>query len=393
MAKAYGPLSTFYFFFFAVVGAMLPFWPLYLESLGLEPVQIGTLVALVMVTKIVAPNVWGWMADRRAERMPLVRVACFGAACVFAAVLVSPHFWPLAALMVLFSFFWNSALPLFEAVTLNHLDGRMERYTRIRLWGSVGFVVSVIGLGVVVERDGAGTVPLAILALIGCAALASLAVREAGAPRAARVPGSLWTVLRNPPVAALLLACFLMQAGHGPYYAFYSIYLEAHAYSTTAIGVLWALGVAAEVAVFALMHRLVERAGLRALFLLAFVLTAFRWVLVALLVASGPAMVLAQLLHAASFGLYHAVAIQLVHRRFVAGHQGRGQALYASASFGAGGAAGALMAGFAWSALGATATWLAAAAVTAAAALVVWRYVEVPAAAARLSPDARVPLQ
>lgn len=392
MAKPYWSLSSFYFFFFAVVGAMLPFWPLYLESLGFAPVQIGTLVALAMFTKIIAPNVWGWVADRRAERVPLVRLACTSAALVFAAVLVSSRFWWLAVLMVLFSFFWNSALPLFEAVTLNHLHGRTERYTRIRLWGSVGFVASVLCVGGLVERDGEGAVPLAILALIGCAALASFGVREAGAAPAERAPGSLLAVLGSRPVVALLLACFLMQAGHGPYYAFYSIYLEAHAYSPTAIGGLWALGVVAEVAVFARMHRLIAWAGLRALFVLAFALTALRWVLVAWLVASVPAMVVAQLLHAASFGLYHGVAIQLVHQRFAAGHQGRGQALYSSASFGAGGAAGALMAGFLWSGLGASATWLVAAAVTAAAALLVWRYVEVPVRA-DLPRDARVPLQ
>lgn len=392
MTSPYWSLSAFYFFFFAAVGAMLPFWPLYLESLGFGPVQIGALVAIVMLAKIVAPNVWGWIADRRARRMPLVRLACFAATVVFAAVLLSTRFWWLAALMVLFSFFWNSALPQFEAVTLNHLSGRVERYARIRLWGSVGFIVAVMALGGIVERVGAAAVPLVILTLLGCVALSSLAVSDAGAPRARGASASLLAVLRRPRVAALLLACLLMQAGHGPYYTFYSIYLEEHAYSPTAIGELWALGVVAEVAVFAVMHRLVAWTGLRTLFLLAFALSALRWTMVALLVESAMAMVLAQLLHAASFGLYHGVAIQLVHRQFVAGHQGRGQALYSSVSFGAGGAAGALLSGYAWSALGATATWLGAAALSVAALLVVWRFVHV------LGPEsvpenARVPLQ
>ena len=98
MTLPYWPLSAFYFFFFAVVGAMLPFWPLYLESLGFGPVEIGALVAMVMVTKIVAPNLWGWMADRRGRRMPLVRLACFAATLVFAAVWLSTRFWWLAVL-------------------------------------------------------------------------------------------------------------------------------------------------------------------------------------------------------------------------------------------------------------------------------------------------------
>lgn len=379
MTSPYWSLSAFYFFFFAVVGALLPFWPLYLESLGFGPVQIGTLVALVMVTKIIAPNVWGWVADRRGRRMPLVRLACIAAALIFAAVLPATRFWWIALLMVAYSFFWNSALPQFEAVTLNSLSGRVERYTRIRLWGSVGFVLAVMGLGGLVDGLGAAAIPITVLSLLACVALASLMVRDPGAVSPAIGHGSLLEVLRAPGVIALLAACLLMQASHGPYYTFYSIYLDQHGYAPDVIGALWALGVVAEVAVFVVMHRLVTRFGLRALFLAAFGLTALRWVMVAFLVDSTVAMIVAQLLHAASFGLYHGVAIQLVHRRFVAGHQGRGQALYSSVSFGAGGAAGALLAGYAWVGVGPTAMWLGAAALSAAALLVALRFAVVPA--------------
>ena len=392
MTTPYWSLSAFYFLFFAVTGSLLPFWPLYLEYLGFGPVEIGTLVALVMVTKIVAPNLWGWVADRGGRRMPLVRVAAIAATLIFAAVTLSSGFWWIAALMVLFSFFWNSSLPQFEAVTLNHLGGRVERYTRIRLWGSVGFVVAVVGLGAIVDRLGADTVPVVVLVLLGSAAFCSLLVRDAPAATAPAGHGSLAAILRRPQVLALLAACLLMQAGHGPYYTFYSIYLEDHGYSPIAIGALWALGVLAEVVVFIFMHRLVARFGLRLLFLLAFGLTALRWIMVAFLVESLAAMLLAQLLHAASFGLYHGVAIQLVHRHFVASHQGRGQALYSSVSFGAGGAAGALLAGYAWVGVGPTATWLGAGAMTFAALAVVWRFVAFPAPV--LVPErARVPLQ
>ena len=331
-----------------------------------------------MITKIVAPNVWGWVADRRGRRMQLVRVGVIAAVLVFAAVALSTAFWSIAALMILFSFFWNSSLPQFEAVTLNHLGSRVERYTRIRLWGSVGFVISVIGLGAIIHRHGAGTVPAAVLFLLVLVALSSLLVGEREATRRPVSRGSLLAVLRERPVIALLAACLLMQAGHGPYYTFYSIYLAEHGYSSTVIGELWALGVVAEVAVFVVMHRLVRRFGLRPLFLLAFGATAVRWIMVAFLVESAVAMVFSQLLHAASFGLYHGVAIQLIHGQFAGSHQGRGQALYSSVSFGLGGAIGALLAGFAWMGIGATATWLGAAGASAVALLVVWRFVVFP---------------
>ena len=392
MPASYWPLSAFYFLYFAVTGSLLPFWPLYLEHLGFGAVDIGTLIALVMITKIVAPTLWGWAADRGGRRMALVRLAAFTATLVFAAVMLSSRYWWIATLMVLYSFFWNSTLPQFEAVTLNHLGERVERYTRIRLWGSVGFVVAVLGLGAAVARHGAAIVPLVVVGLLAAAACASLLVSDPPAPAPRPGHGPFTAVLLSPRVVALLAACLLMQAGHGPYYTFYSIYLEDHGYAAGVIGVLWALGVLAEVAVFLVMHRLVARFGLRALFLLALALTALRWVMVAFLVDSPAAMVLAQLLHAASFGLYHGAAIQLVHREFTASHQGRGQALYSSVSFGAGGAAGALLAGYAWAGLGPTAAWLGAAALTGLAFVVAWRWVAIPAPGA-LSEKARVQLQ
>jgi PPP family 3-phenylpropionic acid transporter len=162
----------------------------------------------------------------------------------------------------------------------------------------------------------------------------------------------LLTVLRRPAVLALLLVCFLMQASHGPYYTFYTLYMEAHEYSRAAIGQLWALGVLAEVGVFLLMHRWVPRFGLRTLLLTSLGLTVVRWLLIGHFPEWMAVMIFAQTLHAASFGIYHAVAIQLIHRYFTGRNQGRGQALYSSLSFGAGGAVGSFISGLGWDTLG-----------------------------------------
>ena len=155
-------------------------------------------------------------------------------------------------------------------------------------------------------------------------------------------------VLSQRQVVALLTVCFLMQASHGPYYTFYSIYLQDHGYTRSAIGQLWALGVIAEIAVFLVMPRLVPRFGLRALLLSSLSLAVLRWLLIAYFVDSAWILIIAQLLHAATFGVYHGAAIQLIHRYFRGRHQGRGQALYSSLSFGAGGAVGALYSGYTW---------------------------------------------
>lgn len=361
----YWRLSGFYLFFFAVLGALLPYWGLYLQALGHTPGEIGSLIAIIAGTKIVAPNLWGWLADRRGERLSVVRLGTALAFLLFLGFFVARGFWALALTMALFSFFWNAALPQFEANTFNWLGSSRERYSRIRLWGSIGFIATAVSLGPVLDYLGATTLPIFIAALLFALWLVSLWSPPAPGQTAEAVEhGSILRVLRRPPVWSLLLVCLLMQAAHGPYYAFFSIHLQDHGYSGLTIGALWALGVIAEIGVFLVMHRLLPRYGALRLLLASLGLTTLRWLLIAAFVDWPVVLVGAQTLHAASFGLFHAVAISLVDRFFTGPHQGRGQALYSSMSFGAGQAIGTFSAGILWTAAGASETFVVAAAVT-----------------------------
>jgi PPP family 3-phenylpropionic acid transporter len=186
---------------------------------------------------------------------------------------------------------------------------------------------------------------------------------------------SLLKVLLRPEVAALLLVCFLMQASHGPYYTFYTIYMEGHGYSRAFIGQLWALGVLAEVGVFLIMHRWVKYFGLRTLLLTSLGLTVLRWTLISQFPEMTAVIIFAQLLHAASFGIYHSCAIQLINRYFSGRHQGRGQALYSSLSFGAGGAAGSFLSGIGWETIGPGGVFLFAALTALGALIVAWVWI------------------
>ncbi|MGD8312783.1 MAG: MFS transporter, partial [Gammaproteobacteria bacterium] len=274
--------------------------------------------------------------------------------------------------MTVFSFFWNAALPQFEATTMNHLGMRTHRYSSIRLWGSVGFIITVAGLGPLLDSYGTALLPQVLVVLFALIWLSSLAVPESAAGHLPVEQAPLRRVLRQRTVLALLAVCFLVQASHGPYYALFSIYLEDHGYSTGLIGELWALGVIAEIGVFLLMPVLLPRFGARRLLLTAVGLTTLRWLLIGGFVDKLAVMVFAQTLHAASFGLYHAVAIYLIHRLFTGAYQGRGQALYSSLSFGAGGAAGSLASGYLWSGVSPQAVFLLAAAISLAALVVVY---------------------
>ncbi len=372
----YWRLSGFYFFYYASLGALIPYWGLYLNSLGFDAAAIGILMAITMATKIVSPNVWGWIADHTGKRMAIVRLGSLATAVCFIGIFFAQEFWWLAFVMLLFSFFWNAALPQFEATTFNHLKTETHRYSRIRLWGSIGFILAVWSLGDVLNKTGMDVLPIILLFLfLGIWAM-SLLVPEDTAVHLPVDHEPLRKILTHPAVMGLLVSCFLMQLSHGPYYTFYSIYMKEQGYSLSVIGMMWAVGVVAEVLVFLFMHRLVPIFGLKPLLIASLLFTSLRWILIGLFPTYSVIIFFAQCLHAASFGIYHAAAIQLIHCYFKGRHQGKGQALYSSLSFGAGGAAGSFLSGYAWESIGGHVTFMLAALASLLAVFIIWRYVE-----------------
>lgn len=371
----YWRLSGFYLVYFSALGVLVPYWGLYLKSLNFDARQIGELIAIIMATKIIAPYLWGWIADHTGKGMQIVRLASILSFLLFGLIFIEQSYWWIAFVMMSFSFFWNAALPQFEATTMSHLGENEHAYSKIRVWGSLGFVAAVVLMGVILESQPITLVPIMLMVLYGALMLSSFLVAEPKQQSHHAEQGSILTVLKKPQVIALLVVCFLMQLSHGPYYTFFSIYLENHNYSSSVIGWLWALGVIAEVIVFLYIHKWLPKYGHRNLLVIALLLTALRWVLTAYMVDYPSVIVATQLLHAASFGVFHAVAISLFHQTFVAKHQGRGQALYASVSFGAGGAAGSLLSGLSWDALGSTNTFVIAAAAAFLSAIVAYIYI------------------
>ena len=372
----YWRLSTFYFFYFAVLGALVPYWGLFLQNRGFSAIEIGELMAILMATKIVAPNIWGWLGDHLGRRMMIVRVASLLSMFVFAAMFISHSFWAIALVMIFYSFFWNASLPQFEAITFTYLRDKVARYARIRAWGSVGFIVTVLLLGVLVDRMGTEVVLPVVMLIFVSIWFSSLSVRDPDPQAHPQEQEALWTVLRKPAILAFFAAVFLMQMSHGPYYAFYSIFMQDQGYSKTLIGQLWALGVIAEVGLFIVMHQVLTRWGARKVLVASLALAAARWLMIGYLPDSLLMLLLAQLLHAATFGTFHAAAIHLAHHYFRGRLQGRGQALYSSVSFGAGGAVGALASGFAWESLGSGLTFALASATAALGAVVAWYYID-----------------
>ena len=352
-ALPYWRLSGFYLFYFALLGATAPFLGLYFAHLGFSAERIGELVAIPMLMRCIAPNLWGWLGDRSGRRLEIVRLGALCTLLSFALILLDQRYAWLALVMALHAFFWHAVLPQFEVITLAHLRERAARYSQIRLWGSIGFILSVVGLGLAFQRLGLDVYPLVVLGIMAGILLSSFWVPDAAPAeqRETAQQGGFLRQLRRPGVLAFYVAVGLMQLSHGPYYTFLSIHLETLGYARSTIGLLWALGVVAEILLFLVMARLLERFSLRQVLTASVLLAALRWLLLGHFAEHLPVLLFAQLMHAATFGSFHAAAIHFVQRSFGHRQQGQGQALYATLA-GVGGALGALYSGYSWSSLG-----------------------------------------
>lgn len=350
-------LGAFYFAYFAYVGGFTPYLSLYLAAVGMSAAQIGLLTGAMQASRMVGPVLWGWLADRSGRRMRLVRVTAAAGALGFPLIALADGFVALLLVLAAMSFLTSAAMPLAEATTFGHVRGDTGRYARIRLWGSIGFIAAVVAVGYLLDHVPIGDWLWAVAALYVAGVFAAWAVPDTAAARATGGDVSARVLLGRSEVRGLLLACFLMAVAHGAYYAFYSVHLVDHGYSKAAVGWLWALGVACEVAVFWWMPAIVARLGLRRVLAASFAIAVLRFLMIGWLPDWPLAVLVAQAMHAATFGAYHAAAVGLIHRWFGGALQARGQALYTAVSFGAGGTLGGVAAGAGWQWLGAAATF------------------------------------
>ena len=349
-------LSAWYFWYFAFVGVFQPYFSLYLQSIAMSAGRIAVLMSLGQIIRLVAPMFWGWLADHAGQRVKIV-VMSLGAALVsFSAVFLTQDFLGLLLSLTILHFFWSASLPLVEALTLAHLTDHPERYGRIRLWGSVGFIFAVLGMGWLLD-----IVPITLLLWVSWALLlgtvfSALLLKEV-VSGAIHTASSLRVVLSQSKVVFLLVAGLFMIAAHGALYVFYSIHLVAHGYGKTMVGLLWTLGVVAEIIVFLLMPRIAQWISLRHLLLLCFALAVLRFMLIGWQVDSLIWLLFAQCLHGATFGAHHGATMAALNRWFSSGQQARAQAIYGSVAYGVGGLTGGLLAGALWESAGSAITF------------------------------------
>lgn len=362
-ATAWQPwrIGLFFAAYFAAAGVLAPYFPLYLEYRGLSAWQIGVVMAVGQGMRILGPTVWGWLADHTTERVRILQFTSVAAAVCFVPLLFPGGFGYVLLTMFAVNFFMTGQIPIAEAMTATQLRGdprAAARYGRLRVWGSISFVATVLAAGVLLDGLGVAAQPWLLLGLLVATALAGQLVREASQTPSATSRVSVIELLRQPRVRWFFLSVLLMIFAHGALYTYLSLHLASLGYSKSAIGVLWVVGVVVEIGFFFVQGRIFARFDPFRLLAASFALAALRFVLIGEFAQVPALLVLAQILHAATFAVHHSASILTIQRWFHGRATARGQALYVSIGYGVGGTAGSLLAAWLWSAVGPSAAFL-----------------------------------
>lgn len=348
-------LGMFFGAYFALVGILAPYMPLYFEQRGLTAVEIGLLIALAQAMRMVGPNLWGWLADRSGRRTPILRFTSLALVASFALLFYPGGFAFVFLAMVFVNFFQTAQMPVAEALASAQLRGQPDaatRYGRLRVFGSLAFVGVVLASGPLFDRVGMQAALWICIGLALALLAASHGVIEQHAVELPHERVSVRARLREPRVRWFFVSAAMMVFAHGALYAYLSLYLAQLGYSKTAIGTFWVVSVVLEIAFFLTQGRWFTRFGVFQLMTFAFAVAAVRFLLIAELATVWWILVIAQAMHAVTFAVHHSASILTIQRWFPGRAAARGQALYISMAYGLGGTIGSLLAAWLWSAFG-----------------------------------------
>jgi PPP family 3-phenylpropionic acid transporter len=353
--------ALFFFAYYGYVGVFSPYASLYFADKGMTAAQIGVLMSLMQVMRIFGPNLWGWVADHSGRRVAVLRLTAMAALIAFCGIFFGNTFVQFFIVMVAINAFTSAQGPLSEALMLSEMQGDLTNYGKVRLWGSVGFIMAVTVAGQMLDWWGIGLLPWITLVLLALVLIACLRMDESPHPPEHHEVPSVASLLKRREVIAFFASSFLMIAAHASLYVYYSLYLAQIGYSNTVIGLMWSLGVVAEIVFFFYQAPIFRRFGIQRLMVASLLLAVVRFLMIGFGAASVTLLLVAQVLHAATFGVHHSASVATLQRWFSGPLQARGQALFISISYGLGGTIGGLILSGLWDTFGSRAVYLMAA--------------------------------
>ena len=339
-------LRWFYFLAYAGVGAWLAYFAPYLRGLGFSGEQIGAVSMVQQLVAVPAALSWGLIGDRLGAPVRALRICAAGAALSVLGLPLAHTPLQMAAVLVVAAAFGGGIVPLVDSTTVAAVQ---DGYARTRLFGSLGFVVSAPLLGFLLtargERPADLMMPLAyVLCIVTNALLAQGFAAGEVTPDRPHWREAL-ALLRSRPLLFLLAICALHWGTLAPYHLMFGVLVREQGLSSAVTGLSMGLGVVAEVFALAIFPRLEKRFSMRALFALAFAVTVLRWALLAH-ARGAAALILLQLLHAFSFGIWWGCAVESMQRVVPSRLRASGQALFSAVVFSAGNAIGFALAGY-----------------------------------------------
>lgn len=340
--------AFFFFAYYAYLGAFTPYAGLYFASKGMNVAEIGILMSMMQVTRIFGPTLWAWVADHTERRVHVLRITAFAALIAFVGLFAGRTFVQFLLVMLALNSCTGAQGPLSEALMLSEMRGDLTNYGRLRLWGSVGFIVAVTCGGNLLDWQGVALMPWLAWVLLALVLFASLRLREAPHVIEHHERPSVRKILRQREVIAFFTSTFMMVASHSALYVFYSLYLAQIGYSKTVIGLMWSLGVIAEIVFFYYQAPIFRRFDLRSLMLCSLLLAVVRFLMIGACAQTLALLLLAQIMHAATFAAHHSSSVLTMQRWFAGSLQASGQALYFSISYGLGGSFGGMLLGLFW---------------------------------------------
>jgi PPP family 3-phenylpropionic acid transporter len=349
-------ISIQYALYFGTLGVFLPYFNLYCHHLGFSGVQIGALSSLRSVVLVVFSLAWGAVADRFQIRKALYVLCNVVSTLVWSFYFMADTFWAMFVVTACYGVFYAPVIAFLETFSMDLLAGGKSAYGRIRVWGSMAFIVVVTTVGWAL-----GWLPIAaILVFIfsGGVLLSLVALKMPEAPGKASAPSFRKSIKAfiHQRVLVFLFCAFLMLAGHGAYYGFFSIYLESLGFGSSFIGVAWALAIIAEIVVMINSRRIFAYVSLEKALAIAFIIAVFRWVLLGTLQA-WYAILLLQILHAGTYAVFHMASILYMDHLSPEHAKTLGQSINNAVTYGLGLMAGFFISGVLYEQAGASATF------------------------------------
>ena len=344
------PLGGFYFLYFGALGITLPFFPAYLKSLALSTSQVGVLLALPPLFSLIAPPLWAQLADRSGRADVVLSVLSIGAGASFSLLLAAQRFTSLLLVMGAYAAFNTSITPLIDSLTLERLTTSSGSYARVRLFGSIGFVLSSTIFGMAVSKIDRATVIVALCLMAGYFAW-SLGIRTASVVADVGRQFGGFGLLADRDLAVFLTCTCLHWIACAPFHGTFSIHLQALGLRPTVVGLASGLGVSVETALMYFYPRFANRISAKHLLFVAFLASSLRWIGMAA-VDRSVFIILLSLLHAFTFGAFYIASVAHVASRTPPQLRSSGQGLFVSVTFGIGGLIGYLLSGVGYDALG-----------------------------------------